>query len=1146
MPDSDSPQLGRLALERGLVTEEQLAEALAELERRRAAGSQLPLGELLVAMGLVTRHQLKSLLEAHVGHRPPAQQIEGYELIRKIGEGGMGAVYLARQTSLDRMVAIKVLRRQYSRDPAYVDRFLREARLAGKLDHINLIRAIDVGESGGYHYLAMDYVEGRTLSELMPPGEKLAEDFSLNVILQVARGLEHAHRHGIVHRDIKPDNILIDAKGVAKLADLGLAKQLNASTRLTQTGMVFGTADYMSPEQARGEGTTDTRGDIYSVGATLFHLVTGRPPFEGPNALAVLNKHIGESPPWAADVNPAVSPGCSQLIARMMAKDPADRHQDPPELIADLERVIAGQSPAKAMPHAGDKPHPPRATPEAREQPPAHVRRPARPVKGGTTDDTRPVSPAARRRALGAPLLAAAAAVLLLLGLGIGLAARGPGRDTDARQEERLRSLYAEAEALRKAGSFEAAIAKFELLRDEGRGTAWEVLAGKSLEEIRALREKKLAPLTGARPETDAKLRAMYEQAGQFRKEHPDDYAGALERFGQIREQAAGTQWTGLAAEAMTEVEAARDRAADALVAPLRQRAEALAAAGDFDGAIAALVGAQHAAPLQEIMVPRCQAAADDIRKQADEKLGAALAAAERCSKDGRPADGLAELDKLSGLKCAAWAAKLAAMRARLEKDQADGKATAERRLRAEALRALAAILDGFEERALAGDQAGAAGFLAAERTRLKPEHLDIVSADLAGAERVATRLKAEAARRGAELGKLPGRTVELLLKDGGRVSGKVLAASDAGIRIEVIRREGPAEIAQPRLVTFGELALGEADRLVPRSRSEGPDGQVAEAMLLMASGSGGPASPELRRAGEALAAAGAHPLVASLTKRLDYLKTDPRERAAGQAWEDSVAKLVRPKYSAEEAKALLAAIEAFQRDHGATDFAKARSAAMTKLRLAAGDETEKLRVLFGGQVVRYDPLKLEIELLWDFSSPAQLAGFTVLGGKAEVRDGQLVLEAETIVACRATFEPRLRATWDWETLQGAQAGARFTAGTEAVTLLQADGLAFVLRGLKQVVGEVPMRRSGQSAALSDGQLVAEVDGKAIGKPLAMPAGQSRFEIYSARATSRFDNIRLTGTLNRAWLTAALARLSASEGPGNPRGGSWQLKPATR
>lgn len=233
----------------------------------------------------------------------------------------MGATYLARQISLDRLVALKVLKKSLGGDRVFVDRFYQEARLSGKLDHVNIVRVLNVGQSGGFHHLVMEYVEGRNLADRMAAEKFLPEKEALHIAVQVARALDHAHRHAIVHRDVKPANVMMDLNGIAKLCDFGLARQEDKAIHLTLTGMMIGTPHYVSPEQARGERDIDTRSDIYSLGATLYHLVTGQTPFDGSSAAAVMTKHITDQVPWPRDVNPAVSENCCRLITRMMAKN---------------------------------------------------------------------------------------------------------------------------------------------------------------------------------------------------------------------------------------------------------------------------------------------------------------------------------------------------------------------------------------------------------------------------------------------------------------------------------------------------------------------------------------------------------------------------------------------------------------------------------------------------------------------------------------------------------------------------------------------------------------------------------------------------------------------------------------------------------
>ena len=274
------------------------------------------------------------------------ERLGGFEIISKIAEGGMGAVYRAKQVSLDRTVAVKILPKRLAKNKQFVGRFLREAKLAAQFSHPNIVGAVDAGKAEGVHYFAMEYVEGESLGQMLSREKVLPEAKAVEIIIQMARALECAHKHGMVHRDVKPDNILIDEEGTAKLADLGLARQVeDEGTQLTQAGTAMGSPHYISPEQARGEGDIDIRADIYSLGATFYQLVTGRTAFSGQTVAVIMTKHLSEAPPPVREVRPEVSEATASVIAKMMAKDRSERYQTPAELLADLERLSRGEEP---------------------------------------------------------------------------------------------------------------------------------------------------------------------------------------------------------------------------------------------------------------------------------------------------------------------------------------------------------------------------------------------------------------------------------------------------------------------------------------------------------------------------------------------------------------------------------------------------------------------------------------------------------------------------------------------------------------------------------------------------------------------------------------------------------------------------------
>jgi len=348
MVDEQDHETGRLALERGLITQAQLDRARRALDEARAEGRQIFLGGLLVEKGFLTQAQIDDLLAPPAEGPKSTEIIEGYEIIQKLGEGGMGAVYLARQVASGRSVALKILPRRLSKNRTFLHRFIREAQLVGKLEHPNVVRGIDVGESRGYYYLAMEYVEGRTARDLIYEREKLPEAEALGLALQVARALEAAHALGIVHRDVKPENVLVGADGAAKLSDLGLARETGEDSGLTGSGMAVGTAHYISPEQASGQRDLDIRCDIYSLGASLYHMLAGRTLYAGDTAAVVMAKHLTVEPLPIREVNPAVSENCALLLAKMLAREREERYATPTELIRDIELVLGGKVPEAA------------------------------------------------------------------------------------------------------------------------------------------------------------------------------------------------------------------------------------------------------------------------------------------------------------------------------------------------------------------------------------------------------------------------------------------------------------------------------------------------------------------------------------------------------------------------------------------------------------------------------------------------------------------------------------------------------------------------------------------------------------------------------------------------------------------------------
>src|SRR5437764_4733586 len=316
-----------------------------------------------------------------------------YELEEVVGTGGMSTVFRARDVQLDRRIAIKILHERFADDPEYLERFRREARAVARLSHPNIVTVIDRGVDDGRQYIVFEYVEGENLKELVQRTGRLPVRRALELALAVADGLSFAHEHGLVHRDVKPQNVLLSREGEVKVTDFGIARSLHVEHGVTQTGTVLGTGEYLAPEQATGKPVSPAT-DVYSLGVVIWELLAGDVPFVGENFVAVALRHVNEPPPHLRERRPDVTPRLDAAVQRALAKDPARRFPSMTAFAKELRTCLA---------EADGAPHPVEedmamtlVTPPAHAPPPAR-RRPARPSRS-------------RRRLVAAVLLALAVA----------------------------------------------------------------------------------------------------------------------------------------------------------------------------------------------------------------------------------------------------------------------------------------------------------------------------------------------------------------------------------------------------------------------------------------------------------------------------------------------------------------------------------------------------------------------------------------------------------------------------------------------------------------------------------------------------------------------------------------------------------------
>jgi len=399
MPTPQDEEFLRFAIASGQLSQERAAGVASALREVDELGGSATAPELLLNQGVLDQAQIDRIHQAIASSKAATKvprDLGGFELLEKIGQGGMGSVFKARQKELDRVVALKILSPRLARNQEFVERFLKEARSAGRLNHPNIVAAIDVGEDQGFYYFAMEYVDGETLTAMLAREGRLAEPRALAVATDVARALDHAHHKGLIHRDIKPDNIMVTQDGRVRVTDFGLARALDAEAGAAPEDRFLGTPAYVAPEQVRCEPDIDCRADLFSLGVTLFQMLTGELPFHGANAMAVAAAVLTEPLPPLRKLRPEASPAASRAVERLTAKDRGERPATPADAIAALERAAAA---------------PPRPRPKPR--PRARVAARAAPARRAAARRRR--TPAAAYVAIGLAAAALAAAIVYLV-----------------------------------------------------------------------------------------------------------------------------------------------------------------------------------------------------------------------------------------------------------------------------------------------------------------------------------------------------------------------------------------------------------------------------------------------------------------------------------------------------------------------------------------------------------------------------------------------------------------------------------------------------------------------------------------------------------------------------------------------------------
>ena len=550
--------------------------------------------------------------------------IGGFILEKQLGFGSMGEVWLAYQKTLNRKVALKLLSQKFTLDSQFVDRFLKEVQISAKMDHPNMVTAFDAGCDNDIYYLAITFVDGMTLEDKLEAVGVFNEKEAIKVILDIASALKYAwDEFQIIHRDIKPANIMIDHKGVGKLMDLGISKNTSEEANLTMTGTIIGTPYYMSPEQGIGDKNLDFHTDIYSLGATLYHLVTGEVPFQATTALGIVSKHITEPFPPPQDKNPHVSDECSALLETMMAKECTSRQDSWDAVISDMKLVLSGEFPTSKRPKPGDSLVMRASSASITEnEEPAHSKATvANPIPVQNPEDLgsnifagseqHPTGKAKSKM----PLIIGAAVVLIVLGAVLSVMVGGLGNN----QSEDLEICTPDIEVNKDVPEIQETT-----VADNNSGQKAETSIAKK-EDIKPLKETVIEE----KPEPQkVKLKAfedMWNFASDFAKKNPDKFDLAIANYQEISTTAGGTKYKMMADIEIAKLKKGKIAAVENVIKQLNSKSAPLEKKQDYSAAAALYSNytgqfAEETAPERKKAALRLTALADALEKEAQKR----------------------------------------------------------------------------------------------------------------------------------------------------------------------------------------------------------------------------------------------------------------------------------------------------------------------------------------------------------------------------------------------------------------------------------------------------------------------------------------------------------------------------------------------
>jgi hypothetical protein len=807
---------------------------------------------------------------------PPATQqgqvlkrIAGYELIEKVGQGGMGAVFKARQISLDRVVALKVLPPSIAKNKEFIERFMREARAAGRLNHPNIVQGIDVGlcEKTNLYFFAMEFVDGPTLGRRLKESGALPEEFVRKVAVQIGEALDYANQSGIVHRDIKPDNILMNTQGQAKLADLGLAKQLEKQedASLTQAGIAVGTPFYMAPEQVRGQlDQIDTRTDLYCLGATLFHMVTGQPPYQGATNAVIMAAHLSDKIPLAHQVNPAVSEGFSRLLYALMQKERTRRPIDPKVFLEMLERVDeVGGTTKRALRGV-------RNTTGPRDV----VR-----ATTGPRDRIRPTT-GPRERVDGGPVA---------------------GEEVSAKSNTKLYFVVGLVVVMLIGGGVLALLlGKKEIPKE----------VANRQDPPPAIKPPEADPVPVKAQETP---KPAWNAAGEFEnaqravERNPDDLRGASilwERLlTEARKEKADEVWIKRISDARDEAQTKYIERVAKLRAELDQKVKEARLQGQYDQALQAI--ATMPSPDEITERERLKELAAGLRKEAEEKLAPLIQKAQTALTAGRLVEAAASLKEAEAVQYQSLAAQIVAVRDQLTEAQAEKERIAAEEAKKAADQGWSKLLAEFDVNALEK------GDLEMLRVVLKNARADKVleprKEDVALLHEMGTKLIAFTERERKFMASLAGQNVEWTI-DGKKVAGRIKSAKDDTIDLTVTLDR----VEMVRKIKLSDLSDEDRAKLCPPLSPQGAAESLAAALMKLRK-----EAEDRDAAAKYLEGAGDSILAQHYRESLGAQQKQGGEDEAEAAWAEIAKKAAEPRLSAKQTEELLDALNGFSGTHG-------------------------------------------------------------------------------------------------------------------------------------------------------------------------------------------------------------------------------------